>query len=124
MEFKENEVKRTESIKIRLTPGERARLDEIKARPELARWIRELALSGQGGRSHVVKHSLPIELTRVISGIGNNLNQMARIMNQQAKEDNLDLKQDALSIMLQLQATEEALNQLWESLKDDRSVLQ
>ena len=41
MEFKENEVKRTESIKIRLTPGERARLDEIKARPELARWIRE-----------------------------------------------------------------------------------
>ena len=75
------------------------------------------------GRSHVVKHSLPIELTRVISGIGNNLNQMARIMNQQAKEDNLDLKQDALSIMLQLQATEEALNQLREFLKDDRSVL-
>ena len=71
----------------------------------------------------MVKHSLPIELTRVISGVGNNLNQMARIMNQQAREDNLDLKQDALSIMLQLQATEEALNQLREFLKDDRSVL-
>lgn len=71
----------------------------------------------------MVKHSLPIELTRVISGIGNNLNQMARIMNQQAREDNLDLKQDALSIMLQLQATEEALNQLREFLKDDRSIL-
>ena len=116
-EKEELEVRRTESIKIRLTRSEHEKLNEIKARPELARWIRELALNGGGGRTHVVKHVLPPELVRVMAGIGNNLNQITKVLNQQVKDSELDLKRDSLAIMLQLQATEKALNDLREILK-------
>ena len=123
MSVETREVRRTESIKIRLTPEEHQKLNEIKERPELARWVRELALNGGGGRKHVVKHVLPFELVRVMAGIGNNLNQIAKVLNQQSKTGDLDLKRESLAIMLQLQATENALNDLREMLKDDRSIL-
>ena len=57
-----------------------------------------------------------------MAGIGNNLNQVAKVLNQQAKHSDLDLKKESLSLMLQLQATEQALNELREILKDDRAV--
>lgn len=117
------EIRRTESIKIRLTSEEHQKLNEIKGRSELARWIRELALNGGGGRKHVVKHVLPSELVRAMAGIGNNLNQIAKVLNQQLKTGDLDLKKESLAIMLQLQSTEIALNELREILKDDRSIL-
>lgn len=122
MSVERSEIRRTESIKIRLTPAEHARLNEIKGRPELARWIRELALSGGGGKQEVITHVLPPDLVRVMAGIGNNLNQVAKVLNQQAKHSDLDLKKESLSLMLQLQATEQALNELREILKDDRAV--
>lgn len=122
MSVERSESRRTESIKIRLTPAEHARLNEIKGRPELARWIRELALSGGGGKQEVITHVLSPDLVRVMAGIGNNLNQVAKVLNQQAKHSDLDLKKESLSLMLQLQATEQALNELREILKDDRAV--
>ena len=122
MNVEKSEFRRTESIKIRLTPAEHARLNEIKGRPELARWIRELALNGGGGKQEVITHVLPPDLVRVMAGIGNNLNQVAKVLNQQAKHSDLDLKKESLSLMLQLQATEQALNELREILKDDRAV--
>ena len=122
MSVERSEIRRTESIKIRLTSAEHARLNEIKGRPELARWIRELALSGGGGKQEVITHVLPPDLVRVMAGIGNNLNQVAKVLNQQAKHSDLDLKKESLSLMLQLQATEQALNELREILKDDRAV--
>ena len=121
MNVEKSEFRRTESIKIRLTPAEHARLNEIKGRPELARWIRELALNG-GGKREVIRHVLPPDLVRVMAGIGNNLNQVAKVLNQQAKHSDLDIKKESLSLMLQLQATEQALNELREILKDDRAV--
>ena len=122
MSVEGSEIRRTESIKIRLTQAEHARLNAIKGRPELARWIRELALNGGGGKQEVITHVLPPDLVRVMAGIGNNLNQVAKVLNQQAKHSDLDLKKESLSLMLQLQATEQALNELREILKDDRAV--
>ena len=122
MSVERSEIRRTESIKIRLTPAEHARLNAIKGRPELARWIRELALNGGGGKQEVITHVLPPDLVRVMAGIGNNLNQVAKVLNQQAKHSDFDLKKESLSLMLQLQATEQALNELREILKDDRAV--
>lgn len=117
----EKKVKRTESVKIRLTPEERKRLDQLKTRPELARWIREFLLEGNHKKKRVIKHVLPPELIRVMAGIGNNLNQIAKILNQQAIQGDLDLKSDYVSILLQLEATEQALNNLREILRIDRS---
>ena len=111
---------RRKSVKIWLTESEHERLQSLKARPELARWIREVALSGEGSKKHVVKHILPPEIVRVISGVGSNLNQMAKAINGQIKMGELDLNKDTLSILMQLEATEQALNGLREYLKNDR----
>ena len=114
--------KRKKAIKIRVSEAEFERLEELKARPELARWIRELALSGQGSKAHVVKHVLPPEVVRVMAGLGNNLNQMAKTLNKQAKDGDLDLRRDVINILFQLQETERALNNLRELLNDSSDL--
>lgn len=74
--------KRTKEIKIRLTDDEHHRLLERSQRTHLAEWLRELGL---GERTSSKRRKLPDvdpELFRQIAGTGNNLNQIARKLNQ------------------------------------------
>jgi len=71
---------RTKSIKIRLTEGEHERLLSLCTLPELARWMRETCL-GVKGRADVPPPVVDPALLRQLAGIGNNLNQIARVVN-------------------------------------------
>ena len=73
--------KRTKEIKIRLTETEHQRLLERCDRTYLAEWLRHLGLGEHTSRKRRVPSVAP-ELLRQVSGIGNNLNQIARRLNQ------------------------------------------
>lgn len=113
-------MKRTKSVKIRVTETELAQLNANKGRAELARWLREIGLEGGGGRQHVVTHQLPPEVIRTLAGIGSNLNQLARHLNTEAKTGSLDVRLHSVELLVQLAATERALAAVREILRDDR----
>ncbi|WP_206672929.1 MobC family plasmid mobilization relaxosome protein, partial [Parasutterella excrementihominis] len=73
--------KRTKEIKIRMTETEHQRLLERCDRLHLAEWLRQLGLGEQTSRKRLVPEVAP-ELLRQVSGMGNNLNQIARRLNQ------------------------------------------
>ena len=72
--------KRTKEIKIRLTETEHQRLLDRCDRTHLAEWLRHLGLGEHTSRKRRVPSVAP-ELLRQVSGIGNNLNQIARRTN-------------------------------------------
>lgn len=80
----ERPEKRNRSVKIRLTDEELAILKMHSTRSELARWMREFCLSGGqqdlAAGVGVGERSDP-ELLRQLAAIGNNLNQIARALN-------------------------------------------
>lgn len=112
-------MKRTKSIKIRVTEGELERLHANKGRAELARWLREIGLEGGGGQQEVIRHELPPEVVRVLAGIGGNLNQLAHQVNLEAQMGTLDLRMCAVELLTQLTATERALDALRELIRRD-----
>ena len=73
--------KRTREIKIRLTDSEHQRLIDRCDRTHLAEWLRQLGLGERTARKRRLPDVAP-ELLRQVSGIGNNLNQIARRLNQ------------------------------------------
>jgi ABC-type transporter Mla subunit MlaD len=73
--------KRDQSIKIRVTQGEKDRLNELKTQIELAAWMRELAL-----KTKPIKRADP-NLVRAIGRIGSNLNQVAKYANNNKELD-------------------------------------
>lgn len=111
--------KRTKSIKIRLSEKELEQLNALKGRAELARWLREIGLEGGAGRHEVITHALPPEVVRLLAGIGGNLNQLAKHINGLAKNSTLDLRICSIELMIQLAATERALNAVRELIKND-----
>ena len=76
--------RRLREIKIRLTESEHQALLDRSSRPSLATWIRETCLATEVSPRSLVIKTDP-NLLRQLSGIGNNLNQIARIVNQQTK---------------------------------------
>ena len=116
---KNEEVKRNRSIKIRVSDDELERLNARKARPELARWLRELGLTS-GGKTQKVTHELPPQVVRILSGIGSNLNQISRNINMAQKADRLDLAQGLLPLMSQLRSTEKALDLVRQFLSKEK----
>ncbi len=70
--------KREKSIKIRVAESELLAMRERCDRPQLADWLRDLAL-GETKRRPVPKADP--ELLRQLAAIGNNLNQLARWVN-------------------------------------------
>lgn len=78
-------AKRTKSIKIRLTEKEHENLLSRCGNIPLAEWLRNIGL-GQDVQ-HIPKRkktypSVDPLLTRQLAGLGNNLNQIARVVNQ------------------------------------------
>lgn len=95
--------KRTKEIKIRLTVEEFDRLNAIKTKPQLAVWIRELALNPTAdmftksfGNKTVLK--LDDDIERQLAIANNNLNQVARALNTLVVTG----KADALSTVIQI----------------------
>lgn len=104
--------KRQREIKIRLTESEHQKLIDRSTRPELAAWIREICLAEKpSARAEIIKTDPA--LLRQLAGIGNNLNQIARTMNQQARANTAI---DRISIIAALSGIELELKRL----ADDR----
>ena len=105
--------KRTREIKIRLTDSEHQRLIDRCDRTHLAEWLRQLGL----GEHTASKRRLPDvapELLRQVSGIGNNLNQIARRLNQ------LDVLNttERVSLLAVLNSLDRNLSELLEQHRD------
>lgn len=80
----EKKEKRTKSIKIRLFESELAKLNELKRGKELAPWMRETCLNQKKAKRRNPTVDVDPGLLRQLSGIGNNLNQLARLANEKS----------------------------------------
>ena len=102
--------KRGHKISIRASDEE---LDELRNRAAdqpLAEWLRELGLSQQRKRERQRWTSPPQvdpQLIRHLSMIGNNINQIARALNQNQNAD-------SLAVLVEIQHIQKALDQLVE----------
>ncbi len=105
--------KRTREIKIRLTDSEHQRLIERCDRTHLAEWLRQLGLGEHIARKRRVPDVSP-ELLRQVSGIGNNLNQIARRLNQL---DGLN-PTERVSLLAVLNSLDRNLGELLEQHRD------
>jgi hypothetical protein len=70
--------KRTKTIKVRATPDEHSALLERCTYAELAPWLRDLGL---GERKKRERNIADPNLLRLLSSVGNNLNQISRALN-------------------------------------------
>lgn len=103
--------KRNKQIVIRVSPIEFDLLNQKKTRPELARWLRETALGIEQPKSRKKSTPFPPEAARILAGIGNNLNQIAKQLNSAAKVGELD-PLHIIRATAELNATERSLNAL------------
>ena len=78
-------VKRQKEIKIRLTDEEHKNLLDRCNTASLASWMRETCLSEKRTKQSKVVEVDP-QLLRQLAGIGNNLNQIARIINNKVRQ--------------------------------------
>ena len=105
--------KRTKEIKIRLTETEHQRLLERCDRTHLAEWLRQLGLGEHTSRKRRIPDVAP-ELLRQVSGIGNNLNQIARRLNQSYSLT----PSDRVSLLSILNSLDRQLGELLEQHRD------
>jgi len=105
--------KRTKEIKIRLTETEHQLLLDRCDRTHLAEWLRQLGLGEHTSRKRRVPEVAP-ELLRQVSGIGNNLNQIARRLNQ---PDSLT-PAERVSLFALLNSLDRQLGELLEQNRD------
>jgi len=107
--------KRTKEIKVRLTGEEFDRLNAIKTKPQLAVWLRELALNPtadmfiKSSKKTICK--LDDEVERQLAIANNNLNQVARALNTLVSSG----RGDALSTVIQI-AEVEAIGEIIEDI--------
>jgi hypothetical protein len=103
--------KRQKEIKIRLTDAEHEALLDRCTKPSLATWMREICLGEKQTKQSRIQETDP-QLLRQLAGIGNNLNQIARIINQQSKTDT---PLDRVAVITALSGIEREL----QALRDD-----
>ena len=126
-------TKRTKEIKLRLTEAEHQRLRVLAGDAPLAEWVREFALSA--AQSDIFEHiqrqqereaerraaererlSVDPELLRALRGIGNNVNQIARILNAANKSGSAI---DVMAVGIELGHIGKALDGLRDDHKHD-----
>lgn len=113
--------KRTKQLIIRVSPTEFETLTQQKTHPNLARYIRERALaSGRASESKTAKFKIAPEVVRVLAGMGNNLNQIAKTLNTAAKIGTLG-KVETVQATAELAALERALNSLRDFLAKEKN---
>ena len=101
-------VNRQREIKIRLTDAEHEALLARCTKPSLATWMRETCLGEKQTKQSRIQEVDP-QLLRQLAGIGNNLNQIARIINQQSKTD---APLDRVAVITALSGIERELQRL------------
>ena len=107
MTKKDNEVAmRTKEIKIRLTEEEHQALLDRCTKSSLATWMREICLGEKQTKQSKVIEVDP-KLLRQLAGIGNNLNQIARLVNQHQHKQDSTL--DRITIVTALASIEREL---------------
>lgn len=113
--------KRTKQLIIRVSPTEFETLTRQKTHPSLARYIREQVLeSGKTSDKKTAKFQFPPEVVRVLAGMGNNLNQIAKTLNTAAKIGTLG-NVEAVQAAAELAALERALNSLRDFLAKEKT---
>ena len=110
----EKDVKRTKEIKIRLTESEHKALLNRCTTPSLASWMRESCLNEKRTKQSKVIEVDP-KLLRQLAGIGNNLNQIARLVNQESKANSAI---DRIAIITALSGIERELQRLHDDHKN------
>jgi len=104
-------IKRTKEIKIRLSAEEYETLKHLSTKTALAVWIREHCLNPTTDFVNASKSKAPApvapELIRGLAGIGNNMNQIARRVND-GTFDNLSTVQ----IIAALKAIESEISRI------------
>lgn len=105
--------KRTKEIKIRVTDSEHQRLLDRCDRTHLAEWLRQLGLGEHTSRKRRMPEVAP-ELLRQVSGVGNNLNQIARRLNQLEGLNS----QQCVSLLAVLNSLDRQLSELLEQHRD------
>lgn len=110
--------KRTKSFKIRVTEDEHADLLERCGTQPLASWLRNLGLDQEIKQTRIPYPKIDPKALRVLSGIGNNINQIARIVN--LKRQNID----KMWLLTALEGVNKEIKQLREELKNDSDISQ
>ena len=105
--------KRTKEIKIRLTEAEHQRLLERCDRKHLAEWLRVVGLGESRTARRRPLPTVDPTLLRQVSGIGNNLNQIARYLNQHGLPP-----QERVSLLAVLNSIDQHLAELLEQHRD------
>lgn len=105
--------KRTKEIKIRLTEAEHQRLLERCDRKHLAEWLRAVGLGESRTARRRPLPTVDPTLLRQVSGIGNNLNQIARYLNQNGLPP-----QERVSLLAVLNSIDQHLAELLEQHRD------
>ena len=111
---KQDVVKRQKEIKIRLTDEEHEKLLNLCTKASLASWMRETCLGGKQPKRNQIREVDP-QLLRQLASIGNNLNQIARIMNQQSKANSAI---DRIAVITALAGVERELQRLHDGHKN------
>lgn len=119
-------IRRNREIKLRLSDDEHARLSALAGDAPLAAWLRDFALDAAQStvfdvlakkreRTEAMRQkklaalTVDPQLLRGLAGIGNNINQIARIMNTNAKAGSpLDLA----AVAIELRHISEALERV------------
>lgn len=100
-------TKRTKILKIRLSEDEQSELKK-KTSGSLASWVRDIALDSEKKRKQVEIPEVDPHLLRQVSGIGNNLNQIARRVNTEMKRGGIN----GVLLITQLRVIDAHLKQL------------
>jgi hypothetical protein len=107
-------VKRQKEIKIRLTDEEHQALLDRCTTASLASWMRETCLSEKRTKQSKVIEVDP-KLLRQLAGIGNNLNQIARLVNHESKASSAI---DRIAVITALSGIERELQRLHDDHKN------
>lgn len=99
---------RVKALKIRVTVEEHQALLDRCTKTSLATWMRETCLSEKRTKQSQVVEVDPA-LLRQLAGIGNNLNQIARVINQKAKTDT---PLDRIAVIAALASIEQELKRI------------
>jgi hypothetical protein len=114
-EKEQDSIKRTKEIKIRLTPEEHEALLKRCTRPSLATWMRETCLEEKKTKQSKVIE-VDSRLLRQLAGIGNNLNQIAKLMN--IHHNSSDSRLDTITVLSALVSIERELQRLHDDHKN------
>ncbi len=113
--------KRTKQLIIRVSPTEFETWTRQKTYRHLARYVRARAFEeDKASDKKTVKFQFPPEVVRVLAGMGNNLNQIAKALNTAAKVGTLG-NVEALKATTELAALERSLNSLRDFLAKEKN---